>query len=161
MRPSEHREHVVAASEGLPATTWLEAAERILDQQAARWRNDLNGGSVDRSEARRHLVAIGHLRTVLQSDKKLSKQKTVYEPSTNEFVRRMRRADLLCPRGWREGIRQLLVDTANSSEKEFLDNGSDQHCVDAIEIRAFVAELDFVYARGESARAQYARLKVA
>ena len=54
-RAFEHRERILDVAEAAPATTWLEAAEALLDQQSAQARSDLSGGFADRSEARRQL----------------------------------------------------------------------------------------------------------
>jgi hypothetical protein len=157
MSAVERRARILDAAEVMPATTWLEAAEKLLDQQAARARELLEGTFTDRSEGRKHLIAIEKLRKVLRSNKALSKGKVAYLASDDPLIRKMRRADLLCPKGWREGIRQELVQTADSSEKSFLETADDQEIIDAIEIRAFVSELDFVYTRGDGARHEYAR----
>lgn len=166
MLTMEERTRVLEGAEAHAATTWLEAAERLLDYQGARWKTRFDEGFADRAEARRHLLAIEKIRGLLRSDKKLAKTKVPYEETTDPLVRRMRRADLLCPRGWREGIRELLVNTADASEREYLKldgPGLDQDIVDAVEIRAFVTELDFVANRGETARREYSRraMKVA
>lgn len=160
LRPIEHRERILDAAEVAPATTWLEAAEKLLDQQAARASELLDGGFADRTEARKHLLAIKKIRTVLRDSKTIPKGKVPYLESSDPNVRRMRRADLLCPKGWREGIRAQLVGTANASEQRFLDNADDQECIDAVELRAFVSELDFTSTRGENARREYARARV-
>ena len=160
---SDERDRILEAAEEAPAGTWLEAAERLIEQQEALQRQELGGGVLGRGEARRHLLALQSLRALLRSDKSLIKRRLAHEPSSDPLVRRMRRADLLCPKGWRETIRKLLIDTADASEREYLTGGKDQDVVDSLVMRDFVAQLDHVATRGEKARLEYARqaMKVA
>jgi hypothetical protein len=165
-RRHEIYERVAEGAESAPATTWLEAATAILDQQAAPHRDALNGGSIDRSEARKHLKAIAKIKRVLESEGGLPKRKVQYEHSDDPLVRRMRRADLLCPKGWANGIGKKLAEIADASEQKYIDDEgiastlNDQDMVDAQEIRAFLGEVNFVASRGEAARQIYARKQV-
>lgn len=158
-RAFEHRERVLDAAEAQPATTWLEAAEALLDHQSAQPRVDLGGSFVERGEARRQLRAIDKIRQALRLEKGLPAKKIPYERSEDPIVRRMRRADLLCPKGWREGIRKKLIELAEVSEQKFIDApvADDDLIVLSLAVRAFVAELDWVATRGDSARANFQR----
>ena len=158
-RAFEHRERILDVAEAAPATTWLEAAEALLDQQSAQARSDLSGGFADRSEARRQLRAIRTIKDALKAEKAIPAKKHPYEKSDDPLVRRMRRYDLLCFKGWRETIRKKLVELAEIAERSFLDAkvANDDDIVLSLALRAFVAELDWVATRGESARATFTR----
>ena len=165
-RPFEIHRRAIEAAEAVPATTWLEAAEAILDQQEGPHRQALGGGSLDRSEARKHIKAIQKIRAVLRAEPGLSKKRGAMERTDDTNVRAMRRRDLLCPKGWREGIRKKLQDAADASEQLYLDadglasSFDDQHCVDAQALRLFITELDWVETRGQNAAQAYARKAV-
>jgi hypothetical protein len=158
-RAFEHRERILDVAEAAPATTWLEAAEALLDQQSAQARSDLGGSFADRSEARRQLRAINTIKQALRAEKCIPTKKVPYEKSDDPLVRRMRRSDLLCFKGWRETIRKKLVELADISERSFLDAkvANDDDIVLSLAIKAFVAELDWVATRGENARSTYTR----
>src|SRR4029077_11526881 len=103
-RAFEHRERILDVAEAAPATTWLEAAEALLDQQSAQARSALAGSFADRSEARRQLSAINTIKQALRAEKTIPAKKFPFEKSDDPLVRRMRRADLLCFKGWRDTI---------------------------------------------------------
>jgi len=162
-RYQEQRSHLDVV-EAQPAKTWLEAAEQHLERQAAAWREKLYGSSLDRSEAKKHIAALGRIRLLLEGDAQVgkdNKKKLPIQGSDDINVRRVRRAELLTPKGWREGIRERLIRAADESEKRFIQDqsplASDADMVDAIELKSFVAQLDFVAARGEESRAILAR----
>ena len=159
VRAFEHRERILDVAEGTPASTWIEAAESLLDQQSAQARSDLAGSYTDRSEARRQLRAINMIKQALRAEKGLPARKIPHEPSGDPLVRRVRRSDLLCFKGWRDGIRKKLLDLAEISEKSFLDAkvANDDDIVLSLAIRAFVTELDWVETRGSTARATLTR----
>lgn len=165
-KPHESRDRILDAAENTPASTWLEAVEALLEHQAAEYREKLYGESIDRQEARKHIVAINKIRDALRNEPGMERKISAL-PSNDPLVRRMRRADLLCPKGWRDGIRKKLVAVADGFERKYIEGpGSlldDQDIVDAQEFRKFIAELDFVSNRGDSARQEYARkaMKVA
>lgn len=162
-RYQEQRSHLDVV-EAQPAKTWLEAAEQHLERQASAWREKLYGSSLDRGEAKKHLASIGRIRLILEADPQVgkdSKKKLPLQGSDDINVRRVRRAELLTPKGWREGIRARLVAAAEASEARYIADtspiASDSDMVDAIELRSFVAQLDFVASRGEESRAILAR----
>jgi hypothetical protein len=158
-RAFEHRERILDVAEAAPATTWLEAAEALLDQQSAQARSDLAGSFADRSEARRQLRAINTIKQGLRAEKTIPTKKHPFEKSDDPLVRRMRRADLLCFKGWRDTIRKQLVELADIAERSFLDAkvANDDDIVLSLALKAFVAELDWVATRGENARSTYTR----
>jgi hypothetical protein len=158
-RAFEHRERILDVAEAAPATTWLEAAEALLDQQSAQARSDLSGTFTDRSEARRQLRAIRTIKDALKAEKSIPAKKFPHEKSDDPLIRRMRRADLLCFKGWREGIRQKLLELADIAERSFLDAkvANDDDIVLSLALRAFVGELDWVATRGATARATFTR----
>jgi hypothetical protein len=159
VRAFEHRERILDVAEGTPASTWVEAAESLLDQQSAQARSDLAGSYTDRSEARRQLRAINMIKQALRAEKGLPMRKIPYEASSDPLVRRVRRSDLLCFKGWRDGIRKKLLDLAEISEKSFLDAkvANDDDIVLSLALRAFVTELDWVETRGANARSTLTR----
>jgi hypothetical protein len=158
-RAFEHREQLLDAAEATPATTWLEAAEALLDRQASQARADLGGSFTDRSEARRQLRAINTIKQALRAEKSVPTRKVPFEKSDDPLVRRMRRSDLLCFKGWRDGVRKKLVELADISERSFLEAkvANDDDIVLSLALRAFVAELDWVATRGDNARATFQR----
>ena len=155
----EERSRILDAAEDVAASSWLEAAEALLTQQEAGPRQDLFGSYLDRGEARRHIRAIAKIRAALQAEPNL-KKKVPYTRGDDPLVRRMRRADLLCPKGWRDGIRKKLLELADVAERKYLESEiapSDDDIVLSLEVRAFVSELDWIATRGESAHREYSR----
>jgi len=155
----EQRSRILEAAEDVAASSWLEAAEALLAQQESQPRTDLLGSYLDRGEARRHIRAIAKIRAALQAEPNL-KRKVPYLRSDDPLVRRMRRAELLCPKGWREGIRKKLVELADAAERKYLESDgvpNDDDIVLSLEVRAFVSELDWIATRGESAHREFSR----
>ena len=158
-RAFEHRERILDVAEERRQAPGSKPPRASLDQQSAQARSDLAGSYTDRSEARRQLRAINTIKQALPRREGPPAKKVPHEPSGDPLVRRVRRSDLLCFKGWRDGIRKKLLELAEISEKSFLDAkvANDDDIVLSLALRAFVTELDWVETRGSTARATLTR----